>query len=224
MTLEELRDETSYLVNFSAGQVDQAFRGPATYPNQRIDSAINEAYKEECSWAKTHSSRLFFRQQQSFTWPASTTSLAIPASFASRDMECVRDDTDVVPGVTLSWWDGLRDGSGLYKIDMKTWGWYPAPSSARTLTIVYIAAPEKLQDAGDVPALLPLDYHYMLPWCAAILLYQKANLEAPQQWITRRDECRFLLWKAIANGGYGQPRLTPGATIVNPFPDIIRSL
>lgn len=219
--LEQITNKVSYNVNFNSGQSDQDFRGPSTYTNQRIHDAINEVYVEECVLAKQNASRDWFRAQHSMTWTADAATMAIPEVLRGKDIELVRDDTNGAVGPVVQVWNATTEGSGLYRYDMRTWGWYPTPGAAKTLTIFYIAEPNELERDDDEPDLIPIAHRDLLVWSASIRLKLIADEDASARWIKLQESLRFNFHKAIS---LGQPRLYPGQRVRNPFTDVTRSI
>jgi len=58
---------------------------------------------------------------------------------------------------------------------------YPAPDSGVSITIYYQAAPTALSADGDIPTLVPTEYHHVIQYGAAALL---ANEEGPELAVT----------------------------------------
>lgn len=218
--LAQLTNKVSYLVNFNSGQTDQDFRGPAAYANQRIHDAINESYIEECNLGKQNGSRDWYRRRYSMTWTADAATMTIPAVLQERDIEVIFDATNVSTGEVgpaLQLWDGIHQGSGLFRYDNTTWGWHPTPGSEKTLDILYIAEPVELIGDGDIPDLVPLAYRDLLVWSAGIILKEIADEASPKAWLTRREQLRYSYWKNLES--HGQPRQFPGARVRNPYSD-----
>lgn len=215
--LGQIREKVAYLVNFNSGQLDQDFRGTSGNSNKNIDAAINEAYTEECALAKSVASRDWFRRTLSFTWPADAASISIPAALRDRDIEVMRDDTSETPGPMVTTWDGVGVGSGLWRIDDATWGFYPTPSSAMTITAIYIAEPVELANDGDEPTLIPAAFRDLLVWSAGIVLKGIADEDPPRFWLKKQNDWRFLFQKQIA---LGQPRQYPPVRVKNIYGDI----
>lgn len=223
--LGQLTNKVSYLVNFNSGQTDQDFRGPAAYANQRIHDSINEAYIEECVLGKQNGSRDWFRREHSMTWIANSATMAIPEVVRDRDIEAIRDDTDTTGGILgplVQNWDGLHEGSGIWRQNAATWGWHPTPGAAKTLTIVYVAEPVELVGDGDVPDLIPTAYRDLLVWSSGVILKMIADETAPRPWLERREMLRYQYWKNLES--HGQPRQFPGARVRNPYGDAPRSV
>lgn len=202
MRLEEIRDKVNFLVNFNPGQSDQSFAGPSTDINKYTDWAINEAYREEIRIARRMVSRMAFLKTQGMTWNANAASMPIPLNVKDRDIYAIRDDTNESPGFILTFSDSTSPVTGIYRYDHETWGWYPAPSSAKTLSIYYLASPNEMKNAGDIPDLLKPDDHDILVWGAAILLRSAADEAAPTKWERRHEDLRWQLHKGIAQGLY----------------------
>lgn len=212
--LASIRSLVSYRANFNPGQTDQDFRGPSTYPNQRIDEAINEAYSEECILAKIGGSRPWFKRIHAFTWPASSSTVTIPDQLKDRDIEVILDVTSTTPGTPVQLWDGVSEGSGMYRRDFDTWGWLPAPSSDLSLEATYIAENVKMDQDGDVPELVPLQHRWLLVWSAAIILKTIADEAPPQEWVRRQAGLRYNFHKTLS---LGQPHRYPAPRIRNQF-------
>jgi hypothetical protein len=221
MNLAELRDLVSFIVDYNEGQTDQDFRGPSTDTNKHIDRALNLSYKEEVRLAIQNGGEDSFRFLHTFTWAASATSMAIPDALKGKIIEAIRDDTDQTPGPILRLWDQLADGTGLYKRTKDTWGWNPAPSSAKTLTALFHGMPEDMKQEGDVPWILDDSHHELLAWSAAIWLRTVADEQAPSNWLSRQQELRFQLWKEVSRG---TPKLFPPKSIRHFYPDMTEQL
>lgn len=206
-----MRTKLQFLLNFNEGQTDQDFRGSSVDANKHFDNALNEAYRDECKWLRGVS-RSHFRRTFSFTWTADATTMPIPLWARDAEIEAVRDDTDESPGALIFSRGPNEEGSGFYRADGTNWGWTPAPSSERTLTMVYIAAPSELQKDVEEPDLLPSEHHDLLVWAAGILLKTIADEDVPRRWIERHAELRFLAQKAVS---LGNPRTYPAPRITN---------
>lgn len=217
--LGQIRNKVSYLVNFNPGQTDQDFRGPAAYANQRVHDAINEAYTEEVNLGKT-ASRDWFRRRVAMTWTADAATMAIPLTVKDADIEIVLNETSTTPGVPVPIWNLITDGSGLYRYDMDTWGWYPTPSAAQTIAIYYVGRPVELNQDDDEPSLIPMDHRDLLVWSAGIILKTIADEEAPQKWIKRQEALRFNFHKTLS---MGHPHQYPPPRIRHQYADITRS-
>jgi hypothetical protein len=219
MNLSELRSRVSWMVGFNEGQVDQDFRGPSTNTNKRIDWSINESYKDEVNQACLYGSEEYFRQEYSFTWAADAATKEIPEDIQQKRLLYLRDDTDATIGPTIQVWDSRQDGSGIYIIRKDLWGWYPAPSSAKTMTAVYTAEARDMTEATDKPFLMPDRYHELICWSAGIMLRTVADEDAaPRTWFMKRDELRNQFWKEVQRGS---PTGMPPKRIRNNNPDIL---
>lgn len=218
--LGQIRGKVSYLVNFNPGQTDQDFRGPAAYPNQRLNDAINEAYTEEVILGKQNGSRDFFRSTHSMTWTADAATMPIPAAVKGKDIEAIRDDSSQTPGPIVVLWSGITDGAGLFKVDTDTWGWYPTPSSERTLTILYVGSAAEMEQDDQEPVLIPQDYRDLLVWSAAIILKLIADEKVPKSWQERQEQLRWQWWKTLS---MGSPHQYPAPSIRHMYGDTTRS-
>lgn len=209
--LEELRARLSWVVDFNATQTDQDFRGRATNANEHIDNELNLAYRREVNEAKLRKEMSFLRKH-SFTWTASATTLAIPAGLKNHRVLELRDSTDSTPGTVITLGD---DETGFYVYDVDTWGWNPAPSSARTLVASYIANPTWMEAEADEPLLIPIPHRELLVWSAAINMHKVAPITDSatyQQWVADQDKLQFAWHKELARGS---PSGTPPAHIRN---------
>lgn len=218
-TLEELRDRLSWMIDFNATQTDQDWRGPSSYANKRVDDELNLAYRREVEAGKKIR-ELAFKRLHQFTWTASATTLDIPAALVHKRIFRIRDNTDVNPGPILQVWDQGNDGQGFYIYDNDTWGWYPAPSSARTLVAEYLADAEWMKADTDEPRLIPPRHRELLPLSAAINMHQVAPVTDTatfQSWLQSANELRFAWHKELARGS---PTEHPPAHIRNAYPDV----
>jgi hypothetical protein len=202
MRLEELREEVEDLVNFNSAQSDQSFAGPSTDPYKWIDKAINQAYREEIKRARREMSHNAFLKTHSMTWAADASTMSIPKGIKSHDILAIRDDTGTAPGLVLVFSDNTSAIDGIYIYDHETLGWYPAPSSARTLVVYYLASPNELKNASDTPDLLKPDDHDLLIYSAAIILSMKGDEKAPNDWKEKQFDLRWQFHKAVARGLY----------------------
>jgi hypothetical protein len=161
-----------------------------------------------------------FKRKSDFTWTADATTMEIPDEMLGKQILRISDDTDTSPGPVLRIWDEANDGSGFYTYDHDTWGWYPAPSSDRSLVITYVADCKYLREATDEPDLIPRRHRDLIIWSAAIWLHQVApvtNTKTLGLWLGRQDELRFDYHKELARGS---PAGHPPPHIRNPYPDI----
>lgn len=219
MDLGEIIRGIRYNVNNTEGQTNQDFRGPSEDPDRHLRDAVNEAYRFEVNKAITSASRLFFRREEAFTWPASATEFTIPEHLRGIEIEAIRDDTSVAPGPVLTVYDDLTSGgSGLYRKDTDTWGWNPAPGSAKSLVAVYVAPAERLVALGDRPRLMPVQHHDLLIWTGSILLLQRADQDTPRSWSAHQKELRSMWLKTVVSGS---PRRYPPNRIQNPKSDFL---
>ena len=218
-TLEELRDRLSWIIDFNATQIDQDFRGPSSRVNKRVDDELNLAYRREVEEGKKVR-ELHFQRVHQFTWPASAATLDIPDGLLGKRVFRIRDNTDQAPGPILQVWDLGNHGQGFYKYDNDTWGWYPAPSSARTLVAEYLADAEWMKGDTDQPSLIPVRHREMLPLSAAVNMHRTAPVTDTATfatWLSHLGELRFAWHKEIARGS---PTEHPPARIRNAYPDI----
>ncbi len=200
--LGEIRDLVNWIVDFDSTQTDQAFAGPTGDTNRHIDRAINLAYEEEVNSAMQNSSHEAFQFEHEFTWTASAATMKIPAAIRDFPILAIRDDTNTTRGggaiVRLSERIGAIDG--LYVIDRDTWGWYPTPSAAKTLRILYLAQATQMKQDMDEPHLIPAAHRALIAWSAAILLRDVADEQAPRSWVTKRMSMRASLAKELSKG------------------------
>jgi hypothetical protein len=218
-TLEELRDRLSWMIDFNATQTDQDFRGPSSKPNKRVDDELNLAYRREVEEAKKVRELWFLRLHQ-FTWPASAATLDIPEGLVDKRIFRIRDNTDHAVGPILEIWDQGSNGTGFYIYDNDTWGWYPAPSSARTLVAEYLADATWMKAATDQPSLIPKRHREMIPLSAAINMHRTAPITDTAtftSWEAHLAQLRFNWHKEIARGKVAEH---PPARIRNAYPDI----
>lgn len=217
--LLELRDRLSWMIDFNATQTDQDFRGPSGDANRRVNDEINLAYRREVEEAKKVR-EMHFKRKHSFTWTANASTLDIPEGLKDCRIFRIRDNTDVNPGPILSVWDEGDDGNGFYVYDNDTWGWYPAPSSARTLVAEYLAESGWLKADADEPALIPRRHRELIVLSAAINMHMVAPItdtKTFKDWQNRLYELRFAWHKEVARGS---PSEHPPARIRNAYPDI----
>lgn len=220
MNLAQIRDRVSWMVDFNEGQVDQDFRGPSTNANKRIDWSINETYKDEVRKASSFVSEEYFKREHSFTWSSDDTSMDIPEALIGKKILYVRDDTDETIGSTLKLWDSRGSGSGFYvKEGNVSFGWYPAPSSDRSLTVVYVAEARDMTEATDTPHLIPEQYQELVVWGAAIMLRIIGDEDnAPRSWMMKQKDLQGQFWKDVARGN---PAGQPPKRIRNNNPDTL---
>ena len=218
-TLEELRDRLGWYVDFNPTQTDQDFRGPSSYANKRIDNELNLAYREEVNEGKMKRESAF-KRKHSFTWTANASTLTIPEPLQGRRILWLRDNTDVNPGPIITIWDETSDGRGFYVIDDDTWGWSPAPSSARTLQAAFLADAVWMSDESDVPSLVPVRHRELIALTAAIRMHMVAPVTDTttfQYWKAQQVQLRFAWWKELSRGS---PSEYPSAHIRNNYPDM----
>lgn len=212
MQFSELIDETSFIVSFQSSSVDQAFKGNATDPNKRIKQALNEAYRDEVKLGKINGGKRPFYLNKTTTWASGEETIEIPEPVRGTTIVGVLDYTNSIIGAPLEFYNPLIGGSGLYVVDYKTWGWYPTPSSDKSLYIIYLAAANKLEHDIDEPYLIYPELHDLLKWSAACLLWTVAKLEIPAEWKERRKELREQYWKMLS---LGSPMTYPPPSITN---------
>lgn len=215
--LGDLRDLTSWIVNFNEGQTDQDFAGPSTDANKHINRALNLCYSKELELAIQNCGVRAFMRRTSFTWPADATSLDIPWELRGKTIHRFKDNTSLSPGPTLAIWDDMVDGSGMFMKSVDKYGWYPAPSSDLTIRVIYIADANDLINDGDEPELLPLRNRELIAWSAAVWLRTVADEAPPQAWLMEREEQRQRWWKTLT---MGYPQGIPPPRIRNDNPDV----
>ena len=222
MNLGDLRTRLQWLLAFNQGQAGQDFAGPTNDTNFHIDWLLNEAGKEEVRLGKLVN-RSGYKARYSLTWPADATSVAIPEILKWGQVLVITDETGLSSGQTgdpVTFYTEHIAPGGIYRRDTNTWGWYPAPSSALTLSVQYLAEWVPLTAAAQVPTLMPEDMHSLLCWTAAINGRRVADQEAPKQWLDRQTELRYQYHLLLSKG---HPAI-PAPQITNFNPDIVEAL
>jgi len=217
MNLDALRTKVSFLVNFNTGQADQDFAGTTADSNRDVDFAINEAYRDEVEKGKQNGNRNYFLETRSFTWPAGEQTQPIPLDVLGKTIIAFRDDTQLTPGPIAPKFDALVEGSGLFIVNRRTFGLQPAPGTARTFTILFLANAAEMKESDDEPELIQPQFHDLIVWSAAILLKQVADQRSPPEWLSKQLDYRNQWWKFLS---LGSPVLHPPQRIRLDNPDI----
>jgi hypothetical protein len=182
----DIQDEVKDLINFTSA-ADQDFT------LNQVKKAINRAYEREVLRAQQAGYRLWFHKTDEFTWPASSVTRELPSGLQQALILTLEDVTDVDPGTPLPHEVHWKDNRTLQ------WG-QEGPASARTVRATYYARPTALVNDGDEPELIPPEQRMLLVWSSAVLIRQKADEGAPQDWKDELREARFDFWKAISRG------------------------
>lgn len=197
MNRGEIRSELAFLVNFSESTAAQDF------VQARLNKAIQQAYRRIIEAAKINGSYQFFHlRSQSFTWAASTQTLAVPDYLINKVIIDLYDITDGEPGFPIAFGRDSQDVGLVFWADYKTWQWatVDGPGSAMTLRAVYEAVAEELVSDGDVPQLIPSQFHDLVVWEAAILLRKAGDEAAPPDWKEDRDNLLLDFYKHVSRG------------------------
>lgn len=216
MNLADFRTRVKWLLNFNQGQANQDFAGPANDTNFHVDWLLNESGREELRLAKLVY-KAPFKQRHALTWAASTSTLDIPEALREGQVIAVMDETALSPGSVVNFSEEYVGVDGIYRYSSEKWGWYPTPSSARTLSVLYLAGWVSLVAEAQVPTVIPQDLHGLLCWSAAILGRRVADQEAPAQWLEQQKSMREQ-WHLLLSKGH--PSIQP-PTIVNFNPDVL---
>jgi hypothetical protein len=214
--LEDLITRTKKTVSHSDQLTDQAFAGPSDDADQNFRNAINEAYNDEVEDAKQIGDPRWFIARYQFNWQASSPTLTLPAPLQGAQIVRLADITDGYPGQVM-WMGDVPQFAQFHWRDRTTLQWgQTGPGSTRTLEAAYHAAAEWMKDPADEPALIPNQFRHLLVWSAACLLLQIRDIEAPGQWLMRRDEIRMRWHKYLS---MGRPTETGFPGIRNTDPD-----
>lgn len=161
----------------------------SSFTDDQIKRALNAAYREEINKAKTEASLLFFYKIFSFTWPASEPTYSIAGTpLANMDLYAFQDITQGEHrpvDMRILW----RDKDTLF------WGDAQGPTSARTIRVIYVAAPEDLVNDADEPSLVDYNYRDLWPLSAAIRLRDKSYEGSPGAWLSRLNNERLVWYK-----------------------------
>lgn len=197
MNRGELRSELAFLTNFSESTAAQDF------VQARLNKAIQQSYRRVIESAKINGSHQFFHlRSQSFTWPVSTQTLAVPDSLVNKTIVDLYDITDGEPGFPLSFGRDSQDVGSVFWADYKTWQWATVggPGAAMTLRAVYEATAEELVSDSDTPQLVPPQFHDLIVWKAARLLRKAADEAAPAPWEDEEYELVLDFYKHVSRG------------------------
>jgi len=202
MNRGELRTQLTWILNANTSQTDPGFFGPSTDTNRNFHWALDAAYREEVVRAKQQGLMGAFRRRHAVTWTSGAETMAIPAQVKLKSIDHLSDETDFSPGTPVSFYDDAYGTvSGIYNRDKDTWGWYPAPSSDRSLVVHYLEVAEPLTSDADIPSLFPVEHHDLIAWSAAIWMRTVADEKGPPAlWIAKQQDLRMVLWKDLSRG------------------------
>ena len=187
MNLLELRDDLEFCLNATSGQTHQDFT------TSRLNKSLNRAYVRE-------GGRNWFLAQEEVVWTANQNTFVLPTHIRHRQMYEVWDVTSGDLGTRVHFGDNGLDGN-IFWLDHKTLQWGTSgPGTDRTLRVQYYAEPEELIADSDEPTLIPVPFHELLVWSAAVWLRSIADEKPPEAWVMQREELRFGYYKHIARG------------------------
>lgn len=195
MNRKELRDELAFVLNFNEDQPDQDFTAA------RLNKALQYAYEDEVRQAKLEGQLRWFKANTEFTWPASQTTLTLPPTLQRAGLIEFWDITSNDPGVPITIRENWQQGGDLHWLNFDTLQWgEDGPASATTLRVDFMAYPEKLLNDQQSPILIPIDYHHLIVWAAAVYLRDIADEAVPQRWDRKHREIQMDYWKFLSRG------------------------
>lgn len=194
MDLGELKVELQTMLSLTPGRRQQDFTPTI------LQSALNKSYTREVNLAKNEGLNKYFLATQDITWSSGEVTLAVPKFMQRTGIISILDVTGGGVGSAIQFSDNGFPG-GIFWADRKTLQYSTSgPGSDLSLRIRYFVIPEVLQDDGDIPDILPDDYHDLIVWTAAIRLRRIADGKAPVEWGYERDELRMDYHKYISRG------------------------
>jgi len=209
MNFTELQNRLKFVLDFNDTQTDGAFTAT------RVKQALNLAYEREVFKAEAEGSRRYFKTTTSFTWPAGQLTYALTAPLSQATIIRMSDVTSTDPGYNLVFSEQGFSGDLHWK-DRKTIQWgTTGPGSAKTIRVEYYPRPTELVEDEDELEMIPVQFHELLVWSAAVFLRTVADERPPQHWVNERDEFRIDFWKFLSQG---RP-ISDTPTITNSHPD-----
>lgn len=222
MNLAELRNRLNWLLHFNPTQADQAFAGESANDTYKhIDYLLNASGREEIRLGQLVR-RGAYKARYVLSWPTSATTVDIPALLRGAQILHINDvtDSDTVGTLVPFNEEFVAGVNGWYQYSTTQWGQYPAPGSARTYNVIYLARWVDLRNPADVPGLIPEDLHDLLLWSAAVLGRTVADESPPAAWLKQRDELRQQYHFQLAKG---VPMIYP-PTVLNLNPDLTEAI
>jgi hypothetical protein len=209
MNRKELRDELAFLLNFNEDQPDQDFTAT------RLNKALQYAYEDEVRQGKLEGQLRWFKANATLTWPASQVTLKLPSTLQRAGLIEFWDITEADPGVPFVIRENWQQGGDVHWLNFDTLQWgETGPDSEKTLRVDFMAYPEKLLNDSQSPLLVPVDYHMLIVWAAAVFLRDVADEAVPQRWAQKHRELQMDFWKFLSRG-----RPFSDVPVVVPTPD-----
>lgn len=188
MNRGELRTYLSTVLNFNSSSTD------ADFSTTQLNQAIQLAYNRCVVDAQQHGTRKFFLKTVQFTWPSGQLQYQLTNTASNTSTISIRDVTDAEggPGYPVDlWWK---------EHNVLQWATTDGPSENRTIELHFLASAEDLLSDGTVPLLVPLQFHELIIWEAAIWLREVADETAPGAWVGNRTTWQQRYWKHVSSG------------------------
>lgn len=195
------RKAVSRIVTFNARQTDQAFAG-ATANDQYgiIDSAINEAAREERTYIFNNSGTEPLRRVQSLTWSADDATLTLPNIYDPNDVIAITDITNDAVGQPIFVMSKAQNALTFWK-DYNTLQWGSSgPGRDMTIEVAFIAQAPELTETTQEFSFIPYAHRDLINWSAAVILSLEADQTPTRSWVDRRDDLREQLELALSKG------------------------
>lgn len=187
MNRGELRTMLSTVLNFNVTVSDQDFT------TAQLNTALQSAYNQAVIDAEQHGVREYFKKTQQFTWPQDQLTYNLGALTGFGSLIALRDVTDSNGGMGVPlpiWWK---------EHNSVQWG-LTGPTEDRTVEVHYFAVADTMAGDDDIPGLIPLQFHELLVWEAAVLLREFRDGGAPGAYQVRLRQWQERLWKHMSRG------------------------
>jgi hypothetical protein len=205
--LQWIRDFAAKRLDYDSTEPDQAYGGTTADPWMRLDTVVNDAYTEIINEAKNEVDQSNFLARYAFTWPADSLTYQLPRHIAYSKSEKLMNVTNHVIGDEARVFKSYRSG-GLFWKDSRTlhWSTTTGPSEDKSFEWVYLADAEELQDAAQVPILIPYRWRFLLAWKATVLARVEIDEDdAPRSWYSRVER---MMGDYIVDLGQGRLRFS----------------
>lgn len=194
MQFSEIRDYTSFLINFNDGQSDQ------NITTARLNQLINYAYQRLVRLGIQEGNAGHILDYEDFTWTASSVTKTLPTTVRSELIYQFRDVTSGAPGTEFVVGQNPDFYTVYYsKPNELSWG-STGPSSTKTIRCYYWKKPATMSADADLPSLLPDLFHELICWETAIDFRLISDQNIPNGWAEKREELRMDLFKYWSRG------------------------
>jgi hypothetical protein len=163
-----------------------------------ITNAVQRAYEREWNKSRIQLTRSQVVMSTQFTWPSGAISMNMPLLLRGRIIHSIYDITDNPHGIGMRTVFYIEDVSKKMRWPSTVGTPGTGPFRDTLLRAFFMPQVEVLDQATSEPGLIPVDYHQLLGWSAAIELSEitGGDKSVPATWRNRLEDLQTDYWQA----------------------------